>query len=245
MPLPTLFASLTSATGAMLDGNFAALGAISPIPCAVSGTNALTLTPALAAPTVVAYANYGLFSGVAVANSSTSVTAQVGVMAPLAVFKDTAAGPAALTGGEIRAGNVVGLLYDSSLAAGAGGFHLTSLPTTGIAATGSPVAGNIAQWTGPATLGVVATTGAGNVVLATAPIINGATILGGSVAAQTLQSTFAYTVAGLPAASVPLRGQRAYVTDASVATAPSGTALVGAGANTMPVFCNGTAWVYG
>lgn len=55
------------------------------------------------------------------------------------------------------------------------------------------------------------------------------------------------TVAQLPAASAGLRGCRAYVTDGSVAYtgANIGTTVAGGGANTVPVFCNGTNWVVG
>lgn len=54
-------------------------------------------------------------------------------------------------------------------------------------------------------------------------------------------------VVNLPAAGAALRGFRAYVTDASVAYAAAsiGAAVAGGGTNTVPVFCNGTAWVIG
>lgn len=42
----------------------------------------------------------------------------------ITVYKDTASGPTALTGGEIGGNNVVQVVYDSSL----GGFHLVSYP---------------------------------------------------------------------------------------------------------------------
>lgn len=42
----------------------------------------------------------------------------------ITVYKDTASGPTALTGGEIAANNIVQVVYDSSL----GGFHLISYP---------------------------------------------------------------------------------------------------------------------
>lgn len=52
-----------------------------------------------------------------------------------------------------------------------------------------------------------------------------------------------YTVAGLPAAAVGLKGARAYVTDATAPTFLG--ALTGGGAIVTPVFCNGAAWVAG
>ncbi len=128
MPLPTVFANLTTATGAQLDGNFAALGAISIIPCGVTGTNALSLLPLANVPAVTAYANYMTFSGVAAADNTGPVTAGVGSLGSLGVYKDTAAGPVALAGAEIQAGNLITLTYD----AGLNGFHLQ----TGINASG-------------------------------------------------------------------------------------------------------------
>jgi hypothetical protein len=55
------------------------------------------------------------------------------------------------------------------------------------------------------------------------------------------------TVANLPAASATYKGYRATVADASVAytTANVGSTAAGGGANSAPVFCNGTAWVIG
>ena len=55
------------------------------------------------------------------------------------------------------------------------------------------------------------------------------------------------TVAQLPAAAAGFKGYRAYVTDASVAYASAnvGSTVAGGGANCVPVFCTGTAWVIG
>ena len=124
MALPYLFAAATTATGAQLDADFAALGAFVTVPCAVTGTNALALTPAAAAPNIGVYANYMLFSGVASATNSSAVTAQVSGLASLNVYKDTIAGPAPLVGNEIVQKNAILLAYDSALNSGAGGFHL-------------------------------------------------------------------------------------------------------------------------
>jgi hypothetical protein len=54
----------------------------------------------------------------------------------------------------------------------------------------------------------------------------------------------AYTIATLPAASAALKGARAYVTNG--ATSPTYLGALGTAASTIcPVFCNGSAWVYG
>jgi hypothetical protein len=60
----------------------------------------------------------------------------------------------------------------------------------------------------------------------------------------TLSSGF--TVASLPAASPALKGARAFVTDADSGTNFTwNSPAVGGGSNTVSVFCNGNAWVYG
>lgn len=124
MALPTLFANLTQATGQQLDNNFAAVGVLGIIPCSVTGTNAITLTPGGNTPTVSAYANYQQFSFIAGANNTTTVTAQIGALGLLSVYKNTTAGPTALSANNIIAGNVYVLVYDSALSGGAGGFHI-------------------------------------------------------------------------------------------------------------------------
>ena len=104
MSLPTTFAALTTATGQQLDNNFSALGALTPIPCSVSGTNAITMVTALNTPSVPSYANYAVFSGVAAATNTGGTTVAVNSLSALTVYKDTVAGPVALSGGEIVAG---------------------------------------------------------------------------------------------------------------------------------------------
>lgn len=129
MSLPASFANNTTPTGQQLDDTFAALGALTPIPCGVSGTNTIALTPEADTPTITAYANYGQYSGIAAASNTGAVTAQVGSLAALAVYKDTIGGPKALTGGEIIINCSLILMYDSTLNSSAGGFHLISAPS--------------------------------------------------------------------------------------------------------------------
>ena len=81
---------------------------------------------ALNTPSVPSYANYAVFSGVAAATNTGGTTVAVNSLSALTVYKDTVAGPVALSGGEIVAGNVLYLIYDSALNTGAGGFHLNS-----------------------------------------------------------------------------------------------------------------------
>lgn len=139
MALPVTFAGLTTPTGLNLDQNFAALGALTPIPCTAAGTNTVTMTPAANTPTISAYADGNQFSGVAANTNTSAVTAQIGSLPALNVYKDSLAGPVALTGGEIIASNAFTLRYDAALNSGAGGFHLFT--NTGFA--GGTVAGPI------------------------------------------------------------------------------------------------------
>lgn len=131
MPLPIIFAGLSTATGADLDSDFAALGALTPLPCTISGTNTLTLALLANTPTVSSYTNYQPFTGVAVATNTGLTTVAVGSLAALEVFKMTESGPTILTGAEIAIGNLIMLIYDSALGSGVGGFHLINqvIPT--------------------------------------------------------------------------------------------------------------------
>lgn len=137
MPLPNTFGGLPGPIPlGDLDENFAALGALTAIPCVIAGTSALTLTPAANTPAIVGYEDYQPFTGVATSTNTGSVTAQVGGLAALSIYKDTGSGPAPLSGGEIVVLNLITLLYDAALNSGAGGFHLrasSAQPATGAA----------------------------------------------------------------------------------------------------------------
>lgn len=125
MALPFAFTGNVTPTGEELDADLAALGALVPIPCAVAGTNIITLTPEANTP-IPAYAPYSQFSGIAAATNTTAVNAQVGSLPSLAVYKDTLVGPVQLSGQEIVANTKLLLMYDPTLNSGAGGFHLIS-----------------------------------------------------------------------------------------------------------------------
>ena len=125
MSLPNTFAAVTAATGAQLDANFNADGKLGTIPCTVSGTNALTLTPTAGiSPTIAAYSNYLRFSGIVVNSNTGAMTLAVGSLAALNCYKDSVTGPVALSGGELIIGNAFTAIYDSALNTGAGGFHI-------------------------------------------------------------------------------------------------------------------------
>lgn len=125
MPLPWTFGPLTGSISLSdLDQNFAALGNNVVLPCTVSGADTLALALNTNTPTIAAYTNYMCFSGVAASDNTTTVTAAIGSLPALNVYKDSLNGPAALAGGEIQAGAAIWLTYDSALNSGAGGFHL-------------------------------------------------------------------------------------------------------------------------
>lgn len=130
----TQFQNSTDNNLSDLDNDISTLAVLAPIPCTISGTNALVLTMTVANnnfPTgVTGYANYMLFTGVASGSNSTGVTMQVGSLPALSVYKDITTGPVVLIGGEIVAGNAVSFLYDAALGGGAGGFHLIASTAT-------------------------------------------------------------------------------------------------------------------
>lgn len=143
MALPTQFAALTAATGAQLDGNFAALGALTPIPCTASGGDAQVLTPLSNTPTIPAYSNYMQFTAIAAQSNTGAGTGKIGSLAALPIYKASPAGPVPLTGGEIVALIQFVLMYDSALNGGAGGFHLMNcgVVTAGGGSINGPLVG--------------------------------------------------------------------------------------------------------
>lgn len=126
MSLPTIFANLTAATGAELDGNFQAVGVMGVFSCTVSGTNTITFTTASNQPTLSAYANYLAFRGVVAVTNTGSVTINVNGLGALNGYKDASGGPTALASGDLHAGNLITAVYDSALNTGSGGFHIKS-----------------------------------------------------------------------------------------------------------------------
>lgn len=154
MPLQYVFGPLTGAPTSDLDANFQTVGLLGVLPCSVTGTNALTLAllNSTNAPTVSAYANYLAFSFVAGNTNTGAVTATVGTVGALNVYKNTVSGPAALVAGDIVIHNTYTLVYDSALNSGSGGFHiygapyLTSGQVPGTTTNDDASAGNIGEY---------------------------------------------------------------------------------------------------
>jgi len=126
----TQFANDTTPALSDLDTNFNALSVLTPLPCTVAGVNTLTFTQnqadQAASIALQAYENGVQICGVAASTNTGATTARLGALSALNVYKDTVAGPVALTGGEIVAGNSLTLRYDSTLNTNAGGWHLIS-----------------------------------------------------------------------------------------------------------------------
>ncbi len=122
-----VFANATQLATPQLDANFNAAGLLGTVPCTVSGTNTLVLTPLTTpiAPTPPLVLQPQLrVSGIAANTNTADTNANVAGGGLLKVYKDSASGPVALTGNEIVQNNYFVLTYDSTLNAGAGGWHL-------------------------------------------------------------------------------------------------------------------------
>jgi hypothetical protein len=138
MPLPNNFYTVSNTFLTDIDQNFAALGALTPIPSTLTGSpsqNFLFLNPSRFSPLITnPLQNYQQFTFIATQTNTGPVVAQVAsvqfpstinpTIPAYPVYKDTASGPVPLTGGEIIAGMPVTLMFDQALNGGAGGFHL-------------------------------------------------------------------------------------------------------------------------
>lgn len=127
----------TGASGQSLDNNFSLLGVLTPLPCACAGTNTLTFTQQTSGSgsdatsiALAAYENHVQISSIAAQTNSGAVTAQLGSLTALPVYKDSPTGPTALVGGEIVATCSFTLKYDSALNSGNGGWHLIATTAT-------------------------------------------------------------------------------------------------------------------
>jgi hypothetical protein len=168
MSLPFQFANVTTLVTSQLDANYNALGALTPVPCSVSGTNAITLTPLANTPTVAAYSNYMQFTGIAAATNTTTITIGVSGLAALPGYKDTQAGPVALVANDIVQLCQFTAIYDSALNSGGGGFHVITEPSR-FPSAGGTISG-LMLFTGPVVNGAFGNTSLSNVVSASASI---------------------------------------------------------------------------
>lgn len=125
------------------------------VPCEASGTNAITLTPIMHDEGGATYADHMVFAAVAAATSTGAVTAAVGDLDALKVYKE--AGATQAGSGDVVAASLYFFAYNAALDAAAGGLVListatikSSSATTGIGyATGA--GGTITQATNKST----------------------------------------------------------------------------------------------
>jgi hypothetical protein len=133
MSWPTVFASLSGGNEplSLIDGMFAQVAAMIPIPCTATGTNTITLAPIGNAPSATnlsAYGSLNLFSFIAVSTSTSTVAVQFGSLASLPVYKSD--GTTQATTGDIIGGRPYMLMYSQALNGGGGGFYLLRLTVT-------------------------------------------------------------------------------------------------------------------
>ena len=135
MALPVTFATLPAGNEplSLIDQQFAALGALTTIPCTASGQNAVVLTPAANTPTINAYTPEAPRFGWTQAQTSTgAVTLQLtGGLAALNAYKNN--GQSAVGSSDLVAGASYTAYFLSTLNAGAGGFVVDVVPTALVA----------------------------------------------------------------------------------------------------------------
>lgn len=150
-----VFSPLNSISTIQWDQNYNILVQLATVPCTIAGTNTLALTINVpnGNPPITAYVNNQIFCGIATATNTTAANAAVGTLPALNIYKDTAAGPVVLTGGEIVIKNYIALAYDSTLNGGAGGFHLKS-----DSLTAGDITGNLSLPSSTATLSIPSST---------------------------------------------------------------------------------------
>lgn len=173
-----------------LDQNFNAVFLLTPVPCTVAGTNALILTQNVATQassgTIATYANGLQICGIAAQTNTGAVTAELGALPTLNVYKDTIAGPVALTGGEIVALCAFTLRYDSTLNSNAGGWHLIA----GLNVSGNTISPALVRASIGLQIGATTTPTMTGLLSATATLTYTAIVPGGS-------QDQSFTVAGL------------------------------------------------
>lgn len=124
MTLPVTFANLAAGPEllSLFDTQFAAVGALTVIPCTATGTNSLALTPFSNTPTVSAYANYALYSFVAPNTTTGVLTVAVSGLNSKKVY--LAGGTIQASTNDLVSGALYIIMYNSALDSATGGFVL-------------------------------------------------------------------------------------------------------------------------
>lgn len=128
MALPVTFANLSPPQQqSIFDTMFAAVSAMSVIPCNAAGVNILSLTPMANAASLIAYGNLQLFSFIAPGTTTAAVRAAFMSLPQLTVYGldgVTQIGPSGIIGGSPYM-----LMFNKLLNLGAGGFYLLNFGT--------------------------------------------------------------------------------------------------------------------
>lgn len=120
-----LFANEQNPTGPQLDGDLSQLAQMGWTGCTVSGSpNTVILTTDPNKPVPSLLQNYQAYFFIPISTNTANVTIQVNSFSPLPVYKDNAAGPNVLGGGEIVQNCAYVAVFDQTLNAGGGGFHI-------------------------------------------------------------------------------------------------------------------------
>jgi hypothetical protein len=129
MPLPVTFAQLPEGDNpaSLLDNQFAAVAALTVIPCQCTGTNQLALTVFLDGPTVPAYTDLSPVFAFMTPNTNTgNVTINVESLGEYPAFKNN--GNDLIENGDLIAGCAYQCFYLSFLNSGGGGFVVNVYP---------------------------------------------------------------------------------------------------------------------
>jgi hypothetical protein len=192
-----------------------------------------------------------LYDSTRTANNKTADVSWVGGVLSLRFKND--AGSSATPALSVAGGQAAGISGISSNSGSGSWAHTGDFTASGVLSAGIQSTANAVQMLGSsgaadtqiravgtsADISIdVSAKGAGSIKLQSPTSVAGTLSTTGVV---TLSQGF--TVASLPAASNALKGARAFVTDANNPTWNS--PVTGGSSNTVPVFCNGNAWVCG
>jgi hypothetical protein len=149
MPLPVTFGTLPGGPGnpqsaALFDQQFAAVGALTVIPCTAVGQNAIVLTPAANTPAIAAYTNLApVFTWVQPQTTTGTATIAISGFGVLNAYRNN--GQTAIGSGDLVAGFAYQTFALSTLNSGAGGFVVDAFST---AASGGALL-SVVAYTGP------------------------------------------------------------------------------------------------
>ena len=152
----------------------------------------------------------------------------------------TSAGNLSLTGNIVDVGELwINTSANGNINLNVNGTGQTNIPTGILSVTGNITGGNIL------TAGLISATGnvnVGNLINAGLTSVTG-NITGGNILTAGIVKTTARAYATLPTAANAGAGARSFITDGNTAT--FGSQVIAGGANSVPVWSNGTNWYVG